>query len=778
VRDAAVAGSNAYLATACGIKIVDVSDPANPFPVASIGGADSSAIEVHGSNAYVATSAGGGGLSVIDISDPAQPFFAGFIDTPGTANDVTVSGNYAYVADGGAGLAIIDVSTSSSMAAVSQYGSIVSANRVQAGDGGLIYVTEACAMRIINATDPSHPFEAARLLDACRFTDAAIAGNHAFILMSDKLQVYDVSNPAAPALEGSFKYGGSRIVIDGGFAYLLTIDIGAGSWQWAEVNRLQKLDISDPLKIFQVASYSTDVRQLGWRVGDYPYLAFSSNHAYFPDGDYVRMTPIDTMPVSYVLDENPGTIPDNVAEMAGSQISFSGLGSGEYYFHAAVVNGSEIGPVSHHRIRIESACGTQPDLQVGGYGPFWASYADYQERRLSIDLTTSNRGTAGARGIEITGLYGNSGVSSCNTTSCENPLELAGAVELDGAPKVAAAGEYAYVAASGIGLVIYDISDIERPIETGRYGFSYPYAIAVKDRYVYVGASPGANIIDVGDPAHPVLTSHIDGRSTLGIAFKDHYAYLTNMDGMLTYDITDPAHPILTAIATMTDTLGPRSVTVSGNYAYVVSYGELKIFDLTNPAVPAPVGSASFSGEVTGVAVKGNYAFVTQIDSSGWNWLRVLDVSDETAPFIVTSYSLSEYPSDIEIDGDYAHVIGSDSYTPRGGDTIQRGIVHVFDISKPDAPFAVGYSQEENVGGSDAYISGGHIIVGENPGGLRIYTGVLGTPKLPIILGDLMPGDQRAFRASFRVPSGVGSFRLRIRGTATDMCGNTFRYGS
>jgi hypothetical protein len=47
------------------------------------------------------------GLRVVDVSDPAQPVEVGFYDTPGHAYDVAVTGEYIYVADYHSGLVIL-----------------------------------------------------------------------------------------------------------------------------------------------------------------------------------------------------------------------------------------------------------------------------------------------------------------------------------------------------------------------------------------------------------------------------------------------------------------------------------------------------------------------------------------------------------------------------------------------------------------------------------------------------------------------------------------------
>ena len=48
---------------------------------------------------YVYVADNDAGLRVVDVTNPANPFEVGFYDTPGSADGVAVAGNYAYVAD-------------------------------------------------------------------------------------------------------------------------------------------------------------------------------------------------------------------------------------------------------------------------------------------------------------------------------------------------------------------------------------------------------------------------------------------------------------------------------------------------------------------------------------------------------------------------------------------------------------------------------------------------------------------------------------------------------
>src|SRR5439155_7700771 len=64
-------------------------------------------IDVSGNYAYVA--AGAAGLEIVDVTNHSSPRIVASRSLPGNANDVKVVGNYAYVASGSAGLQIVNV---------------------------------------------------------------------------------------------------------------------------------------------------------------------------------------------------------------------------------------------------------------------------------------------------------------------------------------------------------------------------------------------------------------------------------------------------------------------------------------------------------------------------------------------------------------------------------------------------------------------------------------------------------------------------------------------
>lgn len=66
--------------------------------------------------AYVASR--NSGLHIVDVANPAAPQVVGFVDTPGEARGVTVSGVHAYIADYTSGLQIVPTHCESPATAV------------------------------------------------------------------------------------------------------------------------------------------------------------------------------------------------------------------------------------------------------------------------------------------------------------------------------------------------------------------------------------------------------------------------------------------------------------------------------------------------------------------------------------------------------------------------------------------------------------------------------------------------------------------------------------
>jgi hypothetical protein len=128
-------------------------------------------VVVHDSGSFAVVADGLAGVATVDISDPTAPVVLGHVPTAGEAEVVVLDGDTAYVAAGAAGLVVVDVSDPANPA-------------------------------ILSVTDTSGP---AIGLD--------YDSGKAFVAAWNDTRVYDVSDPAAPAL-----IGGVRLEVDQPYA--------------------------------------------------------------------------------------------------------------------------------------------------------------------------------------------------------------------------------------------------------------------------------------------------------------------------------------------------------------------------------------------------------------------------------------------------------------------------------------------------------------------------------------------------------------------------------
>lgn len=181
-------------------------------------------------NTYVAD--GANGLQIINVSNPAAPVVTASVDTPGTAEDVYLMDNYAFVADGASGLQIIDVTDPLDARIVGSLDSIATG-----GYCGGIYVSSkdayvACGqpgLRIVNVSNRRAPTmdatyntpgsaEAVMVQGGTRpytlntpYGAPAAYSSTTYAYIADNTNgvvVIDVTNPAAPALIGSYNTAG------------------------------------------------------------------------------------------------------------------------------------------------------------------------------------------------------------------------------------------------------------------------------------------------------------------------------------------------------------------------------------------------------------------------------------------------------------------------------------------------------------------------------------------------------------------------------------------
>jgi hypothetical protein len=252
---------------------------AGVLPTGAVGtfaaGDNPTAVAVQGNYAYLTNYCGiycYGPLDVIDVSNPAQPTLVGSTPSSWGTAGIAVQGSFAYTTGYYANpnyLRVMDISqptTPFTAAAFTLTGVHPQAVAVQ---GSYAYMIDygSSKLQVIDVSNP-----AASAFSACENTSpnslpllgsvstdtgpssVAVQGQDAYVVnaVSGSLQVIDVSNPASPAVIGSASLGSggtsgtsySGVALQGSYAYVADYN----------TNTLQVIDVSNPASPSLVAS--------------------------------------------------------------------------------------------------------------------------------------------------------------------------------------------------------------------------------------------------------------------------------------------------------------------------------------------------------------------------------------------------------------------------------------------------------------------------------------------------------------------------------------------
>ena len=430
--------------------------------------------------------------------------------------------------------------------------------------------------------------------------DVRVVGNYAYVANYDSgLQIFNISNPSAPNLTGSYDIDGVAydVQVVGDYAY-----VGSGNL------KLRILNISNPLAPTLAGSYDSSGQG----------VQVVGNYAYVPDGGRGLK----------ILNVTNPSAPTLVASYeTGNATDVQVIGN--YAYVAGGYSGLQIFNISNPSAPALAASydtnGSAFQVQVVGN---YAYIADYSSGLQIINISNPLAPT-------LAGSY--------NTTY---------GIAYD----VQVVGNYAYVAGGTSGLQIINISNPSAPTLAGSYDALYDAVVdgvEIVENYAYISyvyyddvdnERSGLQIINISNPFAPTLagsydTGYVPSPSRVGlrenrVQVVGNYAYIANRDsGLQILNISNPSAPTL---AGSYDTLNSaQGVKIVGNYAYISDQDlGLQILNISNPSAPTFAGSYDSGGSPHGVQIVGNYAYV----ADGLGGLKILDVSD----FVAATLSIND----------------------------------------------------------------------------------------------------------------------------------------
>ncbi len=96
-------------------------------------------------------------------------------------------------------------------------------------------------------------------------------------------------------------------------------------------------------------------------------------------------------------------------------------------------------------------------------------------------------------------------------------------------------------------LAVFDIKDIERPIQKAFYRVPEPYGLGYQDDVLYVCDRSGLMVFDIAKPYTPVLLKTLTGDSFIDVVPSMGSLICWVSKGIIVYDITDNKNPVMLA---------------------------------------------------------------------------------------------------------------------------------------------------------------------------------------------------------------------------------------
>ncbi|MBI2435247.1 MAG: hypothetical protein HYV26_20510, partial [Candidatus Hydrogenedentes bacterium] len=546
------------------IRVLDISNPANPVPVGSLphvadakvlwdgpflyarsgsalkvfeAGIPNTPVEVA---TLTAISGFGGELeimdgflygsgTIIDVRDPFHPVAAGFMTS--SVDDIDVDGRFAYaISDGG--LKIVDISDPGSAFVVSSLPRSAFSNQTTTSVckldsllfvgsyGGLLHVVDvsnASSPVIISSTDVGSYF----------FYDLVTLGDYLYGAdPSAGIVVADISFPGTPTWISNIGTPGEAVQLSLLGSTLYLTDVAGG---------LRLYDLANPALPVLLGSY---VPTASNRQSAATPVAHSGQNVFcvWADGDSdARFSSISIADPVQPVEVGSVPVPGNVSQFIPSNLVVQGTSA-----YAANMAGFSVWDIS------------DPDSpqEVGSIGP------------SGYDLVVQ--------------------------------------------------GNYAYVVSSSLGP--FAILDIHDPLDitvVSVLNVNGAPGVAVHDEYAYMGgvSTFPFSVIDVSDPQQPTVVGTISTvNAASDVAVSGGFAYVVeyNTNRFWVIDVSNPSNPL--HAAELSQAAGYNAQIVAADrYAYVAG-SPFSVIDITNPTSPQVVATTQTG--VGNVAI-GRHAFVS-----------------------------------------------------------------------------------------------------------------------------------------------------------------------
>jgi hypothetical protein len=589
----------------------------------------------------------------------------------------------------------------------------------------------------------------------------AVRDGYAYVGRGGELVILDISSPGQPQVVGSGGgHGGKvkRIRLAGEYAYV-TVE---SEWK-PENGGIRVMRISDPANPVEVGFYLTGPQ--------YPLLAMAGSYGYVWDngGDQSNR----------LVDFSDPAEPKDVVTGVLSRVIFAIVDGRAYAWGDHQIEIFDVSDPAHPMLvgTVKPDAPPSTATAEGAYlyvisearvleivdvsdpaAPRVVGQADYSRDMPDSITVSGGRAYLTSKKNQLLTVVDVSDPSRPTTGgSARIEEDDAWGVMID----VAAAGDYAYVAAGVGGLRVFAVGEAGRPAEIAAYEgparLDGTVSVAREGGYAYVAdRSNGLHIVRVENPAHPVSVGrYSDDGEAWRVAVRGRYAFLLEQGGLalqdelVILDVEDPTFPKRIASVDLPNLRG-NDLVLAGSYAYVATSASLRVIDVSDPTDPREVGQFTvpeprasdpklmIADRQARIAVDGQlvymayvtemrfYGAATSFASSEGTGLSVIDVSNPTSPVELHRLNVNVDPRAVAAAGPYVYVldygIGSNS----------KSGLRIFDVSNPASPIQGGSLTMDTFGASNNIVFVGHYayVVGH---GLHVLD--VADPVRPVEVG-------------------------------------------
>ncbi len=543
------------------------------------------AVVLRGDLAYLAD--GDAGFTILDLSNPRDPVPVASLDTVGIALWLVLHDDHAFIVNNTGELHVVDVAFPDRPRHVAELALPGNGHALLLRPPHLLMATGHAGLLILDVGDPEHPFVigVADTPGVARGVDAV--GDLAAVADETGLVMIDIANPQQPLVLGGTDVIGQAygVDLDGSTALVTSWDAG-----------LEVFDVTDPAAPTAVTLLPLPgpARHIQ-RVDDLAFIAC--------DGLCV----VDvSLPYQPRVVGNLGTSDGPISVTVAGDLALVPTADGGLDVIDADPPGSP--PVLSVTSVPGVAFGVDAHGSLTAIGAENLSLFDHSDPAAPVLLGTFDFGGSTSRLVIADDLVlitpagaGGGRLVIVDIRDPAAPVEAA-ILELDGfVSQMTVRGSLCYLADffQG-GLFVVDIGDPTRPdLEATVPSRPFALQLAQVGDHLLVGTGAFGDavvqVFDLSDPLLPVLADEImlPGEAVNGLAVGSDKVIVALDQGsageLLVFDASDPA--AMQQIGSLPIPGEPHEVVVDGSVAYVTTFvGFVHVVDVTDPTAPTMIG--------------------------------------------------------------------------------------------------------------------------------------------------------------------------------------------